>query len=305
MNLKGIYAGKPAVSQLAILLLLILLGAFFSSMISMGIFSLIYGFQADITQYPDMLRLAQLLSSIGTFLLPALILAELCSDHPKTYLSIGKTTRGEIWILTFISVFLISPTINLTGWLNNQLELPAFMAPIEEWIRAQEDAAERFTLILINGDGVLTLVSNLIVIALAAAVTEEFLFRGALQRVIGKWSGNRHVIIWSTAFIFSAFHMQFFGFLPRMLLGAYFGYLLYWSQNIWIPVFAHFINNAFAVISMSEPYMKENAYITGDLSTQHLFPYTLVALILLVPFYLCLKRIKHTLLEPKTPSSEG
>lgn len=67
--------------------------------------------------------------------------------------------------------------------------------------------------------------------------------------------------------------MQFFGFLPRMLLGAYFGYLLYWTRNIWIPVFAHFVNNAIAVISMSDAKLKDNEFITGDISTQNLLPY--------------------------------
>ena len=49
--------------------------------------------------------------------------------------------------------------------------------------------------------------------------------------------------------LFSAMHMQFFGFFPRMLLGALFGYLLVWTGSLWVPVFAHFFNNASAVIA--------------------------------------------------------
>ena len=129
--------------------------------------------------------------------------------------------------------------------------------------------------------------------ALAAGITEEFLFRGAVQRVIGGWTRNHHIIIWSAAILFSAFHMQFFGFLPRMLLGAYFGYLLYWGRNIWIPVFAHFTNNAFAVISMSDAKLKDNEFITGDISAQNLLPYTVIAIISLFLFYACAKKIKQ------------
>ena len=88
--------------------------------------------------------------------------------------------------------------------------------------------------------------------------------------MIGKWTSNPHTIIWIAAILFSAFHLQFYGFLPRMILGAYFGYLLYWSKSIWIPVFAHFVNNAFAVIGMSDSRLKDNEFVTGDIPAEHL-----------------------------------
>ena len=292
MFLKGIYAGKPAIFQLILLLLLILAGAVFSSLFAMGLFYLSYGLHTDITQYPDMMRLLQLISAIGTFLFPALALAWLCSSNPKEYLSIGKMPKGHILLLTFLCVFLLTPSISLTGLLNNQMELPSFMEPIESWMRSQEETAEQLTLKLLAGGGIITLFFNLIVIAVAAGVTEEFLFRGALQRIIGNWTHNHHIIIWSAAIIFSAFHMQFFSFLPRMLLGAYFGYLLYWTRNIWIPVFAHFVNNAFAVIAMSDTQLKDNEFITGDISTQNLLPYTIVAIVALFFFICCCKKLK-------------
>lgn len=292
MFLKGIYAGKPAIFQLILLLLLILAGAVFSSLFAMGLFYLSYGLHTDITQYPDMMRLLQLISAIGTFLFPALALAWLCSSNPKEYLSIGKMPKGHILLLTFLCVFLLTPSISLTGLLNKQMELPSFMEPIESWMRSQEETTEQLTLKLLAGGGIITLFFNLIVIAVAAGVTEEFLFRGALQRIIGNWTHNHHIIIWSAAIIFSAFHMQFFGFLPRMLLGAYFGYLLYWTRNIWIPVFAHFVNNAFAVIAMSDTQLKDNEFITGDISTQNLLPYTIVAIVALFFFVCCCKKLK-------------
>ena len=145
---------------------------------------------------------------------------------------------------------------------------------------------------MLAGRGIITLFFNLIVIAVAAGITEEFLFRGALQRIIEKWTYNHHIIIWSAAIIFSTFHMQFFGFLPRMLLGAYFGYLLYWTRNIWIPVFAHFVNNAIAVISMSDAKLKDNEFITGDISTQNFLPYTIVAIVALFFFVRCCQKLK-------------
>ena len=300
MFLKGIYAGKPAVVQLTVLLLLVLAGAVFSSLFAMCLLFLAHVPYAEISRHADMMRVLQLLSAIGTFLLPAWGLAWLCSDDPKGFLSAGKRAdaRGgrfanRSYGIVLVSVMLLSPAITLVGLWNKQMELPAFMAPVENWMRAQEEAAEAVTSILLAGEGITTLLFNLIVIAAAAGITEEFLFRGALQRVIGRWTHNHHIAIWSTAAAFSAFHMQFFGFLPRMLLGAYFGYLLYWSRNIWLPVFAHFVNNAFAVISLSNAQLKDNEFITGDLSTDHLLPYTLVAIAALFAFAYCCREVKR------------
>lgn len=216
------------------------------------------------------------------FPVPALAVAWLCSADPAAYLCIKRKVDTKILLLALVSMFLMSPAITLTALLNKQMILPEFMAPVESWMKAQEALAEQITNTLLAGDGMLTFLSNLFVIAIMAGITEEFLFRGALQRIIGQWTSNHHIVIWSAAILFSAFHLQFYGFLPRMLLGAYFGYLLYWSRNIWIPVFAHFVNNAFAVISMSDIHLRENEFITGDISNANLLPYSALAVVTLV-----------------------
>lgn len=295
MMLKGIYAGKPALFQLLLLLLCLLFGAILSSLVGTGLFFMFHGLSGNITQYPDMMRMMQLISALGTFLLPALAVAWLCSSDPTSYLYIKRRVDVKILLLVLISMFLFSPTITLTALLNKQMVLPSFMAPIENWMKAQEALAEQLTNTLLEGSGVLTLLYNLLVIAVMAGITEEFLFRGALQRIIGQWTTNHHIVIWSAAIVFSAFHMQFYGFLPRMLLGAYFGYLLYWGRNIWIPVLAHFVNNAFAVFSMSDDRLKENEFISGDISNANLLPYCALAIITFILFALSAQHIKRSL----------
>ena len=293
--LKGIYAGKPALFQLLLLLVSLLLGAIFSSLIGTGIFFMLHGTAGNIMHYPGMMRMMQLISAIGTFLFPALAVAWLCSPDPEAYLCIKRKTDTKILLLVLASMILMSPTITLTALLNKQMVLPSFMAPVEAWMQTQEALAEQLTNTLLAGDGLLTFLSNLVVMALMAGITEEFLFRGALQRIIGQWTANHHIVIWSAAILFSAFHLQFYGFLPLMLLGAYFGYLLYWSRNIWIPVFAHFANNAFAVIGMSDNRLKENEFITGDISNANLLPYSALAVITLLLFIVCVQRIRKTI----------
>jgi membrane protease YdiL (CAAX protease family) len=93
------------------------------------------------------------------------------------------------------------------------------------------------------------LLINLLMLAIIPAVGEEFIFRGCLQKIFGRWIGNYHIAIWITAIIFSGIHFQFYGFMPRMLLGALFGYLLVWSGSLWLPILAHFMNNGVAVVT--------------------------------------------------------
>ena len=292
---KGICASRPASVQLLIFLLLVSAGAIFSSLLSTVYILLTQGLETDMTQNPNLARVIQLIASIGTFLLPALGMAWLCSASPKQYLSIRGIKDPRTWILTFVCMLLLTPVINLLGLLNQQMELPAFLAPVEEWMRTQEDLAERLTMTLLSDNHVEAIIANLIVIALAAGITEEFLFRGALQRVIGKYTTNPHTVIWIAAALFSAFHLQFYGFLPRMLLGAYFGYLLYWGKSIWLPVFAHFTNNAVAVIGMSDSHWKDSEFITGDIPPEHLLDFTLIATASLLLFLLANRLLRRTL----------
>ena len=296
MYLKGIYADKSALFQLYILLLLVLGGLILASFITTIPLLLLQGIdgsQKGIAFDPSLMRITQFISAVGTFLLPACFFAWLCSNQPKRYLSIGKLPTLEVLALTFLSMFLINPAISLTGLLNQQMELPSFMEGIEHWMRTREDEAERLTLLLLSEKGIGALLANLLVVALTAGITEEFLFRGAFQRILERWTSNPHWVIWIAACLFSAFHMQFYGFLPRMLLGVYFGYLLYWSRNIWIPVFAHFTNNAFAVICMSDEQLKQNEFISGEVTAPNLLPYIVMAVIGLVLFYFCGKRLKE------------
>jgi membrane protease YdiL (CAAX protease family) len=296
MYLKGIYADKSALFQLYILLLLVLGGLILVSFITAIPLLLLQGIdgsQKGIAFDPSLMRITQFISAVGTFLLPACFFAWLCSNQPKRYLSIGKLPTLEVLALTFLSMFLINPAISLTGLLNQQMELPSFMEGIEHWMRTREDEAERLTLLLLSEKGIGALLANLLVVALTAGITEEFLFRGAFQRILERWTSNPHLVIWIAACLFSAFHMQFYGFLPRMLLGAYFGYLLYWSRNIWIPVFAHFTNNAFSVICMSDEQLKQNEFISGEVTTPNLLPYIVMAVIGLALFYFCGKRLKE------------
>lgn len=291
MITKGFFQQYSAGTQALLLIFLFCGGAVIATLITMliSLFTGISGMDMSMT------RVIQTISSLGLFLLPAIGMALFCDASPRHYLFLHKVNDERVWLLVLASMFLIAAPINFIAMLNQQMELPTFMAPVEQWMRSQEDLAQQLTQNMIGDGTPQLLVINLIVMALCPAITEEFFFRGALQRLIGKWNPNPHFVIWSTAILFSAFHLQFYGFIPRMLLGAYFGYLLLWTRSIWIPVFAHFINNATAIIGMSDRDLRESALVTGEIPTDQVFQYGIAAAISLILFIFLNQYLKKIL----------
>ena len=187
----------------------------------------------------------QLLQSVATFLLPALAGAYLWSERPMQWLHLGKKPSWQEVLASVVVMLLAIPGINLLSAWNQQMVLPEWMSGIEQWMRMQEDAAAQLTEQFLRVDTVGGLLVNIGLMALLPAVGEELTFRGVVQ---GMFTRNRHVAIWATAAIFSFVHLQFYGFLPRMLMGTMFGYMLWWTGSLWVPMLMHFVNNCAAVV---------------------------------------------------------
>jgi len=190
------------------------------------------------------LHTVQFISTVFTFLFPPLTFAYLCNAD----LYIRKVTDMRVFLLAVAMITVLSPLTDLCGALNQKMKLPEFLEPVERLMRQMEDQMATLTNMLLSKRGVIPLSVNLLVIGVLAGVAEELFFRGALLSLMRRKFKNPHIAIWITAFIFSAIHFQFYGFLPRMLLGGALGYMLYLSGSIWAPVVAHAFNNSVIVV---------------------------------------------------------
>ena len=193
------------------------------------------------------LKWLQFLQTIATFLLPPVLCAWIWSeDHkPIAWLKLDKGFSWETALWAIGIMICAIPAINLIADLNGRVELPKCLDSIEQILKQQEEAAAALTERFLKADSIGVLLINIGLMALLPAMAEEFSFRGTLQQVLG----NKHMAIWLTAIIFSAIHMQFYGFVPRMLMGAMFGYVFVWTGSLWVPVLMHFTNNGLAVLS--------------------------------------------------------
>jgi membrane protease YdiL (CAAX protease family) len=200
----------------------------------------------DFTEVRD-LKVAQLLQSVGLFVIPPLLLAFLWSREPTAYLKINHPPALTMVLLVVLIMWVAIPAINLLGELNKSIQLPASMSYLEELFKSMEQRAMELTDSLLAVDTWGGLLFTIILVALIPAFGEELFFRGVIQQLLQGKMG-KHLAVWLAALIFSAIHFQFYGFIPRTLLGALMGYLLVWSGSLWYPIVAHFVNNATVVV---------------------------------------------------------
>jgi membrane protease YdiL (CAAX protease family) len=193
------------------------------------------------------LKFYQLIYSAGMFIIPPFIIACFLSKKVFAYLFLNRKYSSSQLILASLIIIIALPAINLLAEINSHLQLPEFLSSVEVWMRNSENQAEEITKKFLLMDKPFDLFVNLILIAVIPAFGEELLFRGVIQRIFSDMAKNVHWGIIITAFLFAALHMQFFGFLPRMAMGVLFGYLLIWTQNLWVPILAHLLNNGMAV----------------------------------------------------------
>ena len=208
------------------------------------------------------LKWLQFLQTLAMFFLPPLLMAFFCCEKPLQWMHLVRGMKWQTALFAVVLMLCAIPGINLLSYLNQQLTLPAFLEPLEALMRSQEDAANQLTEQFLQVNSIGGLLINVSLMALLPAMSEELTFRGTIQSFFANspdsngaftstksLSVRKKMVFGATAIIFSFVHFQFYGFVPRMLMGAMFGYMLAWTGSLWVPMLMHFVNNAVAVLS--------------------------------------------------------
>ncbi len=216
------------------------------------------------TDHVGIMKYFQIFLSIGTFVFPAFLIAYFISGNSIGYLKLNRPLNTLSAFNVILVMLIALPIINLLAQWNAEMNLPGFLDGLEGKLKEMEERAGKLTEAFLDSDSITQFTINLIMIAIIPAIGEELLFRGVIQRILCEWTGNNHIGILIAAIVFSAFHLQFYGFLPRLAMGIFFGYLFLWSRSLWLPILAHFINNGLAVTIY---YIFGDEFVTKDVDS--------------------------------------
>jgi len=208
-------------------------------------------------------------------------------------------TQNKYWLLlpTVLLVLVSLPFVSFLVQWNESISLPEIFSQFEIWAKEKEEFLKKVTELLTHLNSPFELTVGLVVIAFLPALGEELVFRGYLQNKFAQLFGSYHIAIWLSAFLFSAIHFQFYGFVPRMVLGGIFGYLYLITGQFHLPVIAHFTNNGLMLIMM---YLKNKQYITYDIEAEENLPVSaaiLSAILMLGVLVLIMRQVKTTPLK--------
>lgn len=255
--LRGVYSHINFAGKLFLLVLLVFSFMLFSLLL--GILVLVPFYSTNILglisspNYADAsvvtaLKVIQIVNSAGGLLLPAYIYMWLTTPPSENHPGFTNKVSFSLILLSIILIVISQPLIGWTNELNSHLALPKGLSFIENWMKSKEALGRQITEAFLSTTSSGGLLVNVLMIAIIPAFAEEFLFRGALAKLLKDWTKNIHVAVFISSFIFAAIHMQFYGFLPRFLLGTALGYLFFWSGSLWLPIAAHFANNFLSVV---------------------------------------------------------
>lgn len=242
--------------QIIFIGIVILIGTIALITIGYGVAALMYGLDTtkgvllgsiNSTEEISVLKIFQFVNQMSLFVIPVLALAWFIRKDKPNFICFHNIYDIS-QLVAIITLYIAAiPLIQYSLQLNSQLQLPESMQAIQDWMKNKEDIAANLTNKFMETTEWSSYFVNILVMAVMPAIGEELLFRGLLTRWVGKLTSNININIAITSFIFSAFHMQFFGFIPRFILGMILGYTYYFTQSIWSSILLHFVNNAVTV----------------------------------------------------------
>ncbi|MBR5638723.1 MAG: CPBP family intramembrane metalloprotease [Muribaculaceae bacterium] len=208
-------------------------------------------FGLDATSVNSVITMS-VLQNLVAFILPVVMLAIMNkrAEHMPLshtmWMTKGPTLKS---IALVVLVWIVAmPAMNYVVEWNQNIEFPSWLQRVEDALRDMEDLAADTTSELLNTESVGMMIFMVFVVGILTGMGEEIFFRAGLLGSMLHGKVNKHVAVWVVAIIFSAIHFQFFGFVPRVLLGAWLGYLLVWTGEVWTPIIAHALNNGSIVL---------------------------------------------------------
>lgn len=282
MHLPSISDRPPLISLLRILAVVILFGwVILGQVLALVVAALYYDGNllaafSDPLAHPDLrdtILLSQGVAAFTAFIFMPWFYLKIAEKRELNVFFKGERQWPMLVVLIMIATITLAFAISPFADWNANLQFPEFLKGFGQWVKETEELAAAIVKTITNNMSPATFFFSFLVVAVLPGIGEELVFRGLIQTELHRAIKNPHVAIWITAILFSAFHMQFLGFLPRMFIGAFLGYLYYWSGNLWIPILGHFFNNGLQIIGL---YLYQKGVISFDVESTDMAPWSVV-----------------------------
>ena len=276
----------PWVLQLTLLMLMILTLSSFATYLVLTLVPRLSGIALD-----DLINLtpvsstratragiiAQGISHLGTFALPALLFAVFCHPRVREYLGIRAPGKPQHWLMaTGIMVGLVPVFLWGEAWMLKHLHFGNWAT---ERQAANDNTFKAFLKLKTGPDLALLLT----ILALLPAIGEELLFRGAMLRLFHRRvykvsppvvEGDKAVVpdaqrsmlfpVIFTALLFAVIHVNPYGFVFIFIAGCMLSLIYYLTGSLLCAIWAHFLYNGIQVASVFLTHHNDAARIVAE-----------------------------------------
>lgn len=281
------HPGMQFLMLIAVLIIALIIGTVLGLGIVLGLYGMktmtaITTLNTAAPHFASALWVVQFAGTTLPILATSVFFAVIIVSERAEYLRTNFRFPPQLLLIVFAVMLFSFPVIELLSNINQKLPVPRFL----QWMADNQKNEEKLMSTMLDMKSIWDVIYNVLFIGFLTAVVEEFLFRGCVQTILLRWTKNIHVAIWVTAILFSAFHMDYYGFLPRVLLGGLFGYFVAYSGSIWTSVWAHTVNNGTIVVVT---YLYQTNQIKTSPDSTNVFNYSayiISAVIILFLFWI-------------------
>lgn len=312
--IRGGFSTQSAWMQFLMLIMLVLMGMLVFTLVGLVLIPVIYDaslstvmevIQSGGSLPVEWLIFLQGLSSIGMFLVPAVLAAHLFSLDGTSYLKLNRfPSRGFVVVGLLVLVTLSANSLSdILYRLSRGFVWPEAFGTLEQMINTSEANMSRQIQRFLEMSNTFEFIQVFFVMAILPALCEEVLFRGALQPVFKKMTGNVHLGVFLTALSFALVHLQFYTFLAILALGLILGYIKEWSRSLWPGIIVHLINNGSIVVAVY--FFGVDYQAVNEVSYNWDWQYILPGLVILAVSLFTLHKVLHQEKKNPTLSEDG
>ncbi len=194
------------------------------------------------------LQLSQIAGTLFLMFLPTIGYSLVCNGKDELWLGFSRHINFRQILLGFLIIYCANVVANPAADLSKQILL--HFPDLNRWAQRLEASYDEQIMAMSNLKSWSELVIAIVIMAFFPALFEEMFFRGTIQNLFIRWWRKPWLSIIATALLFSFIHGSVYLFLSRAILGFALGLMYYQSKNLWVNIFAHFLNNAVAVVQL-------------------------------------------------------